>query len=357
MVPPDLSVSDLVGANDQSRNRDARFRPQVGVGDFGPQPGSSEDPFDVGARVAVAAVPFQPVVDAGGGRDGVFEREDEEPARAQRSCCGDDDGFEVAEIHERVSRNDQIERLATRAQILRQLGFQQLVVDALFARLREHSFGEIDAYQPARIRRHEGAAQSRSAAGVEHVETLRRPGARILQRRGDERRGPVRQSLQLRFEAPGKRIERRLDVSVRRARGDVTAGARGQHVQRDRAVRFFCEPFRENRDGLVDLAQRAMRQRQELSRIFVLRPERDHLAETGRGFPGSLQGVEEDAEIRVRVDVTRIELDGRAIRGFRLGRLSRRPQQDAKVAVGIRVTRIDGDRPSTGVDGRVEPAD
>jgi hypothetical protein len=216
---------------------------------------------------------------------------------------------------------------------------------------------EIDADQPVRIRRHQRAAESRSAAGVEHVEALRRFGARILQHRGDEGRRAVRQPLQLRFEARGKRIECRLDVSVRRAGGNVTAGACGQHVQRDRALRLFLEPFREYRDRLVDLAERAVRQCQELPCIFVLGPERDYLAETGRGFIGPLQGVEEDAEIRVRVDVIRIQPNRCAIRGFRLGRLSRGPQQDAKVAVGIRVIRIDGDRALIGVDRRVQPAD
>ena len=152
------------------------------------QPGKSEEPFDVGAGVAVPAVPFEAVVDADAGCEGALEREDEKPVRAKRSCGGKDDEFEVAEIHERVGRDDHVEGFGAGAQVFRQLGSHQLVVDRLLFRLREHAFGEIDADQPVRIRRHERAAESRSAAGVEHVEALRRLGPRILRHCGDEGR-------------------------------------------------------------------------------------------------------------------------------------------------------------------------
>ena len=78
-------------------------------------------------------------------------------------------------------------------------------------------------------------------------------------------------------------------------------------MQRDRALRLFFEPFLEDGDGLVDLAQRAMRERQELPCLLVLRPERDYLAVARRRFFGSLQPAEQDAEVRVRVDVIRIQ--------------------------------------------------
>jgi hypothetical protein len=45
-----------------------------------------------------------------------------------------------------------------------------------------------------------------------------------------------------------------------------------------------------------------------------------------------------------------IQLNGGAIRGFRFGRFSGRPQQHAEIAVGIRVALVDGDRTLVGVD-------
>ena len=66
--------------------------------------------------------------------------------------------------------------------------------------------------------------------------------------------------------------------------GHVPAGAGRQHVPRNRIVRLFREPFLEDLDRLVDLAERAVRQRQQPARLPVLRPERDHLAEARDGF-------------------------------------------------------------------------
>ena len=57
-----------------------------------------------------------------------------------------------------------------------------------------------------------------------------------------------------------------------------------------------------------------MRQCQERRASLCFGLKRNHLAETRRGFLGPLQAVEQDAEIRVRVDVLRIEPDRRAIR-------------------------------------------
>ena len=51
-----------------------------------------------------------------------------------------------------------------------------------------------------------------------------------------------------------------------------------------------------------------------------------------------------------------IQLNGRAIRGFRFDRFSGRPQQHAEIAVGIRVARVDGDRTLVGVDRRFQLA-
>ena len=76
---------------------------------------------------------------------------------------------------------------------------------------------------------------------------------------------------------------------------------------------------------LSDLAQHAVRQRQQLSRLAMLRSERDHFAVTRRGFFSALQPVEQNAQVGIRVNMFRIQLDGCAIRGLRFDRLSGRP--------------------------------
>ena len=90
--------------------------------------------------------------------------------------------------------------------------------------------------------------------------------------------------LKLRFKAGGKTVEGSLDESVRCARRHISTSAGRQHVQRNRVVRLFFEPFFEDVHGLADVAQRAVRERQKPSRFPVLRPERDHLAVARRGF-------------------------------------------------------------------------
>ena len=211
------------------------------------------------------------------------------------------------------------------AQVLRQLGLRQLVVDALFFRVSQHSAGEVDAHQSARIRRDERAAEPRATAGVQHLEALRRLETRILQHGRHERRGAVRQPLELGFEGGGEAVEGPLDESVRRARRHISTGAGRHHVQRNRILGLFLEPLVEDLHGLADLAQRAVRQRQQLSRFPVLRPERDHLAVARRRFLGSFQPVEQDAQVGVGVDVIRMQSNGGAIGGFRCGRVLRSP--------------------------------
>ena len=84
------------------------------------QPRGGEDPLDIGPRVSISPVKFEPVVDAFRGSDGVLEREDQEPVGPQRACRGGYDRVQVAEVDERVSRDDQIEPPAVVAEVLRQ---------------------------------------------------------------------------------------------------------------------------------------------------------------------------------------------------------------------------------------------
>ncbi len=114
------------------------------------------------------------------------------------------------------------------------------------------------------------------------------------------------------------------------------------------------EPVLEDLNRLVGLAERAVRQRQQPARFGMLRPERDHSAETGDGFSRALQAVQQDAEIRVRVDVLRIQLDRGPVRRFGLNRLLCRAQQHAQIAVGIRVARVQGNGAVIGRDRFVQ---
>jgi hypothetical protein len=148
------------------------------------------------------------------------------------------------------------------AQVLRQLAFDQRVVNMLFLRERQHALGEIDADQSARIRGQQRTAESGAAAGIEHIELPRRLEARLFEHARHERRRAVRQLLELRFKAGGKTVERSLDESIRCARRHISTRAGRQHVQRNGVARLFVEPFFEDVHGLVDVAQHTVRERQ-----------------------------------------------------------------------------------------------
>ena len=103
-------------SNHQPRNRRSRFHPQLGVPDLRHQSGAGEQPFDIPARVAVAAVQLEAIVRGRVAACAVLESKDQQAARAQGSRSGRDDVLQVAEIDQRVGRDDQVERfLAVRA--------------------------------------------------------------------------------------------------------------------------------------------------------------------------------------------------------------------------------------------------
>ena len=127
-------------------------------------------------------------------------------------------------------------------------------------------------------------------------------------------------------------------------------------MQRDRVAGFFGEPLIKNPDSLVDIPDHAVRQRQQPPGFAVLRPECDHLAEAFGGFPGSLQPVQQDAEIGEGVDVPGIDANGGAIGRFRFERLAARSQHHAAVTVRIGMTGVDGDRLLIGLERRPQLA-
>src|SRR5262249_23118818 len=139
------------------------------------------------------------------------KREHDKPIRAQ--CTGErrNDARQVAEIHERVGRHDQVEGFAVIAQVVRQLGFYQCMVDVLVLSVLQQHFGQLHAEHQASKRRAELAAESLSTSRVQHVEAMRLLKARILQHCRDERWRTIGQPCELRFEARRKAVESRLD--------------------------------------------------------------------------------------------------------------------------------------------------
>ncbi len=240
------------------------------------------------------------------------------------------------------------------AQVGGQLDLEQFVVDVPCLGLSQHARGQIDPHQPARIRRDERSAQPGAASGIEHVEALRRLDLRVRQHPRDQRRGAVRQLGELGIEAGGEAVEGLLDEPVRRPCRDVATGARREHVQGDRMVRLLLEPFLEDLHRLVDLAERAVRQRQQSPRFGVLRPERDDLAEADDRFVRPLLAVQQDAQVGVRVRVLGIHANGGSIGRFRLDRLALRPQQDAEIVVRVGMIRIERNRALTRGDRLVQ---
>ena len=96
-------------------------------------------------------------------------------------------------------------------------------------------------------------------------------------------------------------------------------------MQRNRVSWLFFEPLFEDAHGLADLPQRTMRKGQQLSRFLVLWLQRDYLAVARCRFLSSLQPIEQDAKVRVRVNVLWIQSNGCAIRCFCFRRFPDRP--------------------------------
>ena len=138
--------------------------------------------------------------------------------------------------------------------------------------------------------------------------------------------------------------------------GYVVTGCGGQHVHGDRITRLLLEPFGEDLHGAVHLTQHTVRQRKQSSPFTMFRLQGDDPGEALGGLYRSVQSVEQDAQVRVRVDVTGIQADRRSIGGFGLLRPACRAQHCAEIVVRIRMTRVECDGSLVGVDGLVQPA-
>ena len=189
------------------------------------QPRCGEDPLDIGPRVSIPAVKFEPVVDAFRGSGGMLEREDQQPGGPQRARRGGYDRVEVAEVDERVSRGDQIEPLAVVAEVLRHLALFELLVGQLLLRPRR-------ACLP-RDRRPPGAA--RRAPGADRRVRCRSP--RRARRAASPVRRPPPQSWQQPAPARGTTAVR---ASTRSWRRSCRTSARRIRSRRARARRGPC---------------------------------------------------------------------------------------------------------------------
>jgi len=231
----------------------------------------------------------------------MLEREDQPSAPTQRPGSGRDHRRQIAEVHQRVGRHDHVELVVPLPKELRQLGLDQHVVD-LLSRAR----ASIPADKSTPVNRRANGARNGAQSPVPQPASLVLPRwfeRRLLQHGRHERGRAVGQTLEPRLERRGEPVERLLDELVRRAGRRVTAAAGGEHVPGDRIARILGEPRLEDLSRPVELAQRAMRQRQQPRRVVMRGTECDRLAEAHRGFFRTIQAVAQDPEVRVRIDV------------------------------------------------------
>ena len=115
-------------------------------------------------------------------------------------------------------------------------------------------------------------------------------------------------------------------------------------MPRDGMVRLLSQPFLEDPHRLVQLAERAVRQREQPSRLGVPRPEGDHLGEADGRLVRTLLAVQQDAQVVVGVRVLGMEADRGSIRRLCFLESALRAQHHTEVVVGIGMTRIECDR-------------
>ena len=291
--------------------------------------------------MAVAPTRADRVPRLASGAEQLLDGEDEPASRTQRILGSRNHRLERPEIDERVSRDDDVEGAGGVGEVAGQLSLHELVVDIPCPRLRDHSLGQVDAGQAARVLRDERTTEPGPAAGIEHVEALRLDDIRIRQHRCDQSGRSILKLGELRVEARGEAVERSLDVCVRRALRHVATGAGRKHVLCNWVVRLLVQPLVEELHCLVELAEIAVRERQQPAGFGILRAERDHLGEADRGFVRPLLGVQQDAEVVIRVRVLRIDANGGPIRRFGFDDVALGPEDDAEIAVRGGVGRIE----------------
>ena len=126
-------------------------------------------------------------------------------------------------------------------------------------------------------------------------------------------------------------------------------------MPRNRILRLFFEPFFQDTGGLCELAQRAVRHRQQLAGFAMLWPERDHSAVTRRSYFGTLQAVEQNAQVDIGVDVFRVQANGCAVRSFRFDRLPVARNSTPRLLWAL-ASRVDSDRMPVRIDSGIQSA-
>ena len=122
------------------------------------------------------------------------------------------------------------------------------------------------------------------------------------------------------------------------------AGARREHVPSDGIVRLLLQPCLADFHRLVDFAECVVRERQQPSRFWMPRPERDHLGEAKSRLALSLLAVQQNAEVVVRVRVVGIYTNCGSIGRFRFNDSSLGSEHHAEIAVSIGVIRVECNR-------------
>ena len=260
--------------------------------------------------MAVAAVPFKTVVDVR--RPPAACSSVKREARAGRSAlCGrGDDELEVAEIHQRVGRDDHVERFAVGPQIFGQLGSSPPRRRHSSLSLFQHAFREVDADPTGALRRDERPAEAGAAAGVQHVEPLRRLGPDASPSATRAGRDTTTARASLRSSPQNSRMSLHVSVGRARRKGRHTRPACAAHRVHLALRRAIPEIATASSIWPSVQCASASSFRASLCRGRSATTLHKHAAASSVRF----EGVEEDAEIRVRVDVIRIEPDRCAIR-------------------------------------------
>ena len=129
MIPPDPLSKSCYARSNRLRRRNHQpshgrtcLHAQFGLDDLRLQARGREQLLDVGPGMTVTAVQFQAETGVGAVAGRVLKRKHQEPIRAQGFSERSNDTLQVAEIHQRIRRHDQVERFAIVAQVLAQLG-------------------------------------------------------------------------------------------------------------------------------------------------------------------------------------------------------------------------------------------
>ncbi len=282
--------------------------------------------------------------------------EDQPAAGRQRVRGGRGHARQVAEVAQRVGRDDQLPRRGgRRGDERRQLALGKLVVHLPRLGLGQHAGRQVHAVQVPRIGRQQGAAQARAAACVQHPQrALRHPG-QLGHPLGHQRRRLVVQPRQLGVEALGEAVEHRFHVVVGRALRHGPAGAGRQVVQRLGVAGFVLQPLAVHARRLLHPAELPVGHAHQLACLAVARRMHQRLPEGADAFLRASGAHQQRAEVGVGIREVGLELQGAAIGGLRLGQPALLAQQRTQVVVQLGTLGRQGLRARVGRGGLVQP--